>query len=450
MKKILLSATAAVTALSLYAEGYQVNTLSTKQIGMAHTGVAMHLGAESMYFNPAGLGFLDKTVELTGSFNAVIPHASAKIDGTTYKTAHTVATPLMVNAAFSIYDNFKAGVSFYTPYGSNIDWTENWPGSVLNQSVKLQVFSVQPTFAWRITPKLSIGGGIAVSWGSVDLNKGLVNPATLDQVIGVMNKLTGSQLQPYGNVSPASVNLKGTANVTCGFNVGAMYDITDQVTVGASFRTQMNMKVDAGTASLTYADEQARQLLSTIDVINRTDFKAEMPCPWILSFGASYKPIPALTLAADARLTGWKAYKSLDIEFLDDRCAAFNQHIEKNYHNAWAVSVGAQYAVTDRLDVRAGVMVDATPVNDNYYNPETPGMTKIEPTVGLSFRPVSSLSIDLGFMYVAGLGADDVSCTYDDLVAGVMPQLNLPLKQTIKADYRVHAFTPSIGISYSF
>ncbi|MDE7459746.1 MAG: outer membrane protein transport protein, partial [Paramuribaculum sp.] len=45
------------------AEGYQVNTLSAKQLGMGHVGVAMKLGAESMLFNPAGLAFSDKTLD---------------------------------------------------------------------------------------------------------------------------------------------------------------------------------------------------------------------------------------------------------------------------------------------------------------------------------------------------------------------------------------------------
>lgn len=86
----------------------------------------------------------------------------------------------MVSAAFGIYDNLKAGITLYTPYGSSIDWTNNWPGAILNQSVKLSTFTVQPTVSWRIIPGLSVGAGLMVSWGSVNLNKGLVNPATMD------------------------------------------------------------------------------------------------------------------------------------------------------------------------------------------------------------------------------------------------------------------------------
>ena len=46
MKRILCAAVGAVMALSAVAEGYQVNTLSARQGGMAHTGVAQKLGAD--------------------------------------------------------------------------------------------------------------------------------------------------------------------------------------------------------------------------------------------------------------------------------------------------------------------------------------------------------------------------------------------------------------------
>ena len=78
------------------------------------------------------------------------------------------------------------------------------------------------------------------------------------------------------------------------------------------------------------------------------------------------------------------------------------------------------------------------------------GMTKIEPTVGLSFRPIDGFSIDFAFMYIAGVGLDNASCTYPDLLAAKFPALGLPVEKTFTADYRLHAFSPSIGVSYKF
>ncbi len=454
MNKFLLSAIAvAAVCGSAKAEGYQINSLSAKQIGMGHTGIALKLGAENMFFNPAGLAFMDKTFDISGSITGIIPTATATIDGKEYETDNGVSTPIGVHAAFSIYDNLKAGVSFYTPYGSAINWTDNWPGAVLSQNVKLKVFTIQPTVSWAITPRFSIGAGAMISWGSVDLNKGLVTASTMDKVLAMQ----GVDYS-FGQTTPASINLNGSAEIVAGLNVGAMFDVNEKITVGASYRTKMAMKVKAGDATVNYANEIAQNALgSTLDLINNANFKAEMPAPWVLGLGVSYKPIDRLTLAFDARLTGWHTYKTLDIEFLAEQLTPFNQNITKKYKNSWCYSVGGQFALTNRFDVRLGLMVDTTPVNDKYYNPETPGMTKIEPTAGFSFRPTPSLSIDLAFMYVAGLGADKVSCEYSDLLGKqILSQnpaasaLGFSPTGTIKADYKLHAFSPSIGISYSF
>ncbi|MCM1521935.1 MAG: outer membrane protein transport protein [Muribaculaceae bacterium] len=466
MRKLFIAALAALLGSgAAMAEGYQVNTLSAKQLGMGHTGIALPLGGESMFFNPAGMGFMDKTLDVSAAITGIQPSCTATVDGKKYETDCAMSTPFNVNAAFSIYPNLKAGISIYTPYGSSINWTENWPGSVLSQEVNLKVFTIQPTVAWKPIENLSIGAGLMVSWGTVDLNKGLVTAATMDKAIGVLQQLQ-PELQgvpPFGDVTPASVNLKGTTRMAFGVNIGAQYRINDQWRVGASWRSQQMMKVKAGEASVKYANQAAQLVLGeTLDLINQANFKAQMPACWVLGFGVAYKPIERLTIAADARLTGWHAYKKLDIEFLAEQLQAYNQNIEKRYKNSWTYSVGAQYEVTRRFDARLGLMIDTTPVNKEFYNPETPGMTKIEPTIGLSFRPVKGLSIDLAFMYIHGCGAKNTSCEYTDLLGATMIQKMSAIglgneaqkmfspTATFRADYKLHAFAPSIGVSYSF
>ena len=482
MKRTIIAALAAAAVMSANAEGYQINSLSAKQIGMGHTGVALKLGAESMFFNPAGMAYMNKVLDLSGSITGIMPTCTATIDGKDYVTDNGVATPLGLHAAFSIYDNLKAGVSFYTPYGSSINWTDNWPGAVLNQNVKLKMFSIQPTVAWAITDKFSIGAGLMVSWGKVNLNKGLVSAETANKAVAITNQLqkmanpNAPEAPSFGNTTPASVNLMGTADIVLGVNIGAMYNIDEKWTVGASYRSQMKMKVKAGDAHLFYVNVQAEQMLgSSLNMLNEANFKAEMPAPWVLSLGVSYKPISKLTLAFDARLTGWNVYKSLDIEWLSEQLVDYNQYITKKYKNSWCFSLGAQYAVTDRFDARLGLMIDTTPVNKDFYNPETPGMTKIEPTCGISFRPIPALSIDLGFMYVHGCGVKNVQCEYADLLgqqlpgivtkqltpmlgeqgaaamsASLMQKFGVESTGNLKGNYKLHAFSPSIGISYSF
>ncbi len=494
MKKLLLSLAAMATvALGASAEGYQVNSLSAKQNGMGHTGTALKLGAESMFFNPGALTFMDKTFEVSGSITATASHARATIDGKDYTTDSKISTPLNIAAAFRIYDNLYGGLMFYTPYGSSINWTKNWPAAVLNQSVDLKVYAVQPTMSWRLTPNFSIGAGIVVAWGSVNLNKGLVDAGQLDQLMQLnaagnklKNLLMGEQLPEqfpvFGNVSPASAHLTGNSQVAVGFNVGAFYDINAKWSVGLTFRSKMDMHVKAGVVEVDYANEFAEQILQAeLNNLNSTNFDASMPCPWVLAAGVSFKPIEKLTLAFDAQLNGWKTYKSLDIAFAEQ--SQFDQHLVKDYKNATTWHLGGQYAVTPRLDLRAGLMVDFTPCNKQHYNPETPGTTRILPGAGLSFRPIKGLSIDFAFNYLTGLKVKGAKGEYDNFLAakydeglatynatlatpvapGVtvgqylaaqgieMPQFQpMQKKCTIIGDYKIHAFIPSIGFSYSF
>jgi len=427
----------AASAIGANAEGYQVNTLSARQNGMGHTGTALKLGAESMILNPAGLAFEEHAIDFQGSVTGIFAHGTATVDNTKYKTSNGPSTPMAFNLGFKVYDNFAAGVSFYTPYGSGIKWGDNWPGAVLNQSVDLKAFTIQPTLAWEIIPGLSIGAGAMITWGNVDLNKGLVTDTSL-------NGLLASMGNPYRfEDTPASVNLVGRAATTVGFNVGAMWDISSKVTVGVSYRSKMTLKVKSGDASLRYANEVAQSLLQEkLNVLNEANFAAEMPAPAVLNFGVAYKPIEKLQLAADAQLTFWNVYKKLEIDFLSETLKPYNQNLTKNYSNSWTFRLGAEYELTERFDIRAGLMIDTTPVNDEHYNPETPGMTKIEPSVGFSFSPLKNFAIDASLLYVAGLGKDNASCTYPDFLSGSLAKFT--------ADYKVHSWCPAIGFRINF
>lgn len=475
--KTIASALTLCAALTASAEGYQINTLSARQNGMGHVGTAMHLGSESQIFNPAGLTSLEKNLEITGSFTGIIATASASnityansglqtMDGRylipasthhydqTFTTDNSMSTPLSATIGFSITDKIKAGLAFYTPYGSGINWTDNWPGAVLNQSVSLKTFTVQPTVAWQPVKGLSVGVGLMITWGNVNLNKGLVDPLSFNAMQKLL--LPAEYYYEYSPTTiPASINLNGSASVAAGANVGVMWDINPKWTVGFSYRSKMMMKVKAGDASLSYANEHAATILNgSLGIINNSQFKAAMPCAAVYNFGVSYKPIENLIVAFDAQLTGWSAYKSLDIEFLDQALSAYNQHIEKNYRDSWTFHLGAEYGVNDRFDVRAGLMIDTSPVSATHYNPETPGMTKIEPSAGISFSPVKNFTIDASLMYVAGLGAKNRSCTYPDVILNSIGQrvntLVYPATNTFTADYHVHSWCPSIGFTLNF
>lgn len=86
-------------------------------------GTAMKLGAESMHFNPAGLGFLDKQVDISVGVTGVFSQASFEDKANNYKhdSKTGTSTPMYAYAGFKVYDRFAAGISLTNPYGSAID-----------------------------------------------------------------------------------------------------------------------------------------------------------------------------------------------------------------------------------------------------------------------------------------------------------------------------------------
>lgn len=485
MKKVLAAVVAALAALSAAAEGYQVNSFSARQTGMGHTGVALKLGAESQLFNPAAMAFTDKTLDVSAGMSAIKASAYCKHEGTQWETSNKISTPFNFAASFHVYEELYAGITLYTPYGSSINWGKAWPGATLNESVSLQVFTVQPTLAWRASEKFSIGAGLMISWGNVNLSKGLLTWDMASKLgdIAWQAAALQSQLIPGSphpgekpaepadkNIPPASVNLSGTSDLALGFSVGLMYNINEKWTLGASLRSEMDMKVKKGDAAVSYDASPFLQnvLRESLDEMSSTNFSASMPCPYVFTVGAAYRPLGNLEIAADVQLNGWASYDYLDIKFAG--LSKFDQKIKKNYRDAMTFHLGAQWGVTKKLDLRAGLMIDLSPCDTDYYNPETPAMTKIEPSIGLTFRPTKRLAIDLAFMYIKGMGVKGATGRIDqksfaqaystavDKYNSVVTPLGLPaypkadVPETVdfKADYAVHAIVPAIGLSYSF
>jgi len=475
MRNVIVMACMAIMPLTYAAaEGYLVNAQSAKQSGMGHVGTAMKLGSESMHFNPAAMVFMDKNIDLSAGVSGVFSSGKYKnlSDGYSVKTDSKVSTPLFLYAGFKIYDNLAAGVMLNTPYGSSIKWGNDWEGAHLIQDISLKVFNIQPTISWKITNRLSVGAGLMMEYGSINLDRALIAPGAMS---GLANKLftanpaleklvpqeSKAVIAKYDNVSAASVGLTGDAGIRMGYNVGAMFDVNDKITIGASYRSKVTAKVKEGEVNVNYANElEFKELLKSVNSLlgklpqgsgvpteievpslDNGTFSAELPLPSVLSAGITYYPTNRWTVSGEVQFNGWGTYKMLMIKFNpDEELGKYNISAPKKYKNSRTYRLGGQYAATKRLDVRMGAYFDETPVKDDYLNPETPSMNKLGLSAGLSFRPLSGLSVDVAFSYITGFGRNG-SYTDKDL---------LGQPRTFGGHYNIAALMPSIGLSYAF
>ena len=460
MKKFFLSLLVSGMILPVFAEGYQVNVLSTKQTGMGHVGTGMKLGAESMHFNPAGLVFMDNAFDFSAGVSAVMANAKYTKGDYSEKTDNPFSTPVYVYAGFRIYDNFAAGIAFTTPYGSSLKWPKDWKGSNLIQDISLRSYVIQPTFSFKICDRLSIGAGLDLAIGKVELSRALFSPAEF-QLLG-----TGLEMNPnipeavkepivnaireIDGAVPVAATLNGKAKVRAGFNVGIMFDASEKVTLGLSYRSRIKMKVKTGEAELNYASLKIEQLFLqlgqlnpdiAVPPLNEGTFKAELPLPSNTTLGVSYRPTKRWEVAFDLQYVRWQAYDSLNVQFTQNVLNGYSIKAEKHYKNTFIARVGGRFSATERLDVRAGIYFDQSPIRSDNYNPETPGMNKMGFSTGLSFEPVENFQIDFAFLYIQGFCRNG-SYNFTNVVT--------KQNEVFSGRYHSNAYTASLGLAYKF
>lgn len=250
-----------------------------------------------------------------------------------------------------------------------------------------------------------------------------------------------------------AARLEGSANVAVGVNAGILWDITDQWSVAMSYRSRMNMKVNSGHATMNI-DPTAAALIQQlgqlkpgtelIPALDKGTFRTELPLPTTVTWGVSFRPTKRWELAVDLQWVGWSAYKDLNVSFNEKELGIKDIYSVKNYSNTLAFRFGGQYRATDFLTARMGMYVDESPVSSDYLNPETPSMTKVAYTAGLSLRPTRFMSVDLAYCYVSSADPERTgSYPVYDYTSG-------SLEEVFSGNYKLHAHVFSVGVRFSF
>lgn len=418
MRKLFSLSLLTLASATMFAGGYRVSIQGQKQLAMGHTGVAVVNSAEVAFFNPAGMSFLDKKFNLSVGGNALF--AKTRFQSSQFnQTAATdnVGTPFSLYATYKINDWVSAGLAVYTPYGSSVEWNQDWAGAHLVNNIDLQAIFIQPTISFKIEDKFSIGGGPIFVQGSVNFNRNLTPNPVLSN-----------------NGSGTDVTLDATGISATGYNIGMMFKLTNQVMLGLDYRSEIIMEARGGSAN--FADVPAIASAS----FTNTTFSADLPLPAEITAGISYRPTDKWLFAFDYNYTKWDVYKSLDVDFDNTLPTSVNP---RNYKNASTYRLGAQYQANNKFTFRAGWYFDESPVQDGYFAPETPRNDSNGYTGGLTYQVNSKLGIDLSFLYLHFDQVDNSYDYFDD------PTTTTGLS-SFGGTYKSSVFSPGIGITYGF
>lgn len=404
MKRRLLPLLAMIPFLAS-AGGFQVNLQGTKQTGMGHLGTSFYLGASSAYFNPAMMG-LDSTkwnFELGGS--AIIGSVAYQNQSTglVERTDNPVGTPFYFYGTYNINEKWAAGLAVYTPFGNSVDWEDGWSGRYLIEDISLSAIFIQPTVSYNINEMISVGAGFTYVIGNVDISRDLATP--------------------IGN--EADVNLQGDAN-GFGFNAGIYVQATEKLSVGLTYRSQVDIELEGGDVDFTVDPALAAAFPDQ-------EFDSELPLPSTISLGLAYEVNEKWLVSVEGNYVGWDAYESLDFDFNQNTSSLDDSENPRNYESQLIIRAGAQYTASEKLMVRGGVYYDPSPITDEYFNPETPNTDNLGLTLGGSYNFNSNFTLDASFLFINGFERES---EYQPSGFG--------------GKYRAMSFIPGLGLNYKF
>ena len=403
----LLFAISIITPACYNAQGFQVNLQGQKQQGMGGAGTAFMQDATSLFFNPGGASFVNGNSIVLG-VTATFARG-AFLDANTNQVSRTnspVSTPVAAYGIFEIKDSskLKLGLAVYTPFGSTVQWEDNWTGRFALTRLELRAIFFQPTVSYRITKKIGIGVGFVYATGKVNLQKDI------------------PLIDKDGNYGHAE--LSGKAN-GYGFNAGVYFQPFQKLSIGLTYRSKVNMEVKDGDATFNVPE-------SVTASFPNGKFTSKLPLPSVLTLGLAYKINQKFNVALDINYVGWKAYDTLAFDYESNTTSLIDTKSARMYKNTFAFRAGAQYKIDSHFAARIGLAYGITPVQNGYVTPETPDANRVNYTAGIGYEFGKHFEIDASFLFTH------------------LKRTDTNIETNLSGTFKTNVIAPGISIGYKF
>ncbi len=377
------------------ASGFALIENSASGQGNAYAGAAAHTNdASAVYFNPAGMMRLEGD-QLVFAGHFVSPDSSFSNNGSVNSSTVGGGPIAGINDdggfdalvpnfywVTSIDDSMNFGLGVNSPFGLAIKYNDTWAGRYHAVESDLKIININPSVGYRVNDQLTVGGGLDLMLADVTLSSAVDFAALLGQTPGTDDgfvELTGDNLS-----DPAY-----------GFNFGLQYDLSDRTTLGASYRSEVDVDVD-GDADFS-VPASAALLVATGRFID-TGLKASITLPASLSLSVAHD-IDDITFLADITWTGWSSFDELRIKF--DNASQPDGVTTESWDDTLRYSVGLDYQYSPTVTLRGGIAFDETPVpSPERRTPRLPGNDRTWLSFGASYVLDETLSIDIGYSHL--------------------------------------------------
>ncbi|MBI3184323.1 MAG: outer membrane protein transport protein [Myxococcales bacterium] len=381
-----------LAAGAAHAAGFALDTHGARATGMA-TAVASQIDdASAAFYNPAGLA-QGKRLELMLGDTLILPTIQVVGPSGTPTTISGMSPPPHLFAAYGITEELSAGLGVFAPFGASSKWPADWEGRQRTLVSSLQVFTVNPELAYRPHESVRAGVGLQVVRSAVVLERGT------DFVD-----------------STGTVTLGGATWGT-GFNAGVQATVVPELlSLGVSYRSPVTLAF-AGGVQFTGVPVELSSRMKDQGV------STQITLPDVVMAGVSSKPMKGLTVAFDVNYFAWSKFQELAFTFDDPD---LNSSLQKRWRDTINFHLGAEYAVSDELQVRIGGVFDPTPSPADTLTPDIPDADRIKVAAGAGYR-FDAFAADLGYQLVLLNSTTSTSPFFPATYSGMAHVLGLTL-----------------------
>lgn len=359
------------------AAGFQLLEQNASGIGNAYAGsAAVAENASTIFFNPAGMTQL-KDREVSAGLSIVRPTFKFKNDGSSVGTLANAGNggdagswAFLPNAymSWALTKDLYLGIGFGAPFGLMTEYNNPWVGGAHALKFDIKTYNINPSIAWRVNEKVSLGAGINYQRMEVEYAR-LVSSSALAPALG----LTTATLSASDN--------------SWGWNVGALFTLSPATKVGVSYRSKIKHELEGRLQPSGPAAPAIGTRSATADV--------ELPDSFILSVAQNLND--KWEMLGDISWTGWSSIPAVNIV----PSSGAVEKLDTQFRDTWRYALGANYRYTDNVKLKFGIAYDQTPVASAQHRlVSLPDNNRTWFSTGAQIKLDKDAKLDLGVAYL--------------------------------------------------
>lgn len=347
-----------------HAAGFALIEQNASGLGNAYAGqAAVAQDASTVFFNPAGLTRIEgRQVVVAG--HLILPSAKFTADPASTLAANGNGGDAGLAAfvpnfyyAMEIKPDLKFGLGVNAPFGLATEYDVPWAGQTEAVKSDLKTYNINPSLAWKLNERLSLGVGL--NWQRIE--------AELTQGMN-------------GALAPPIATMQGDDS-SWGWNAGLLWSPDGATRVGLAYRSQIKHELEGTLAPANFPIVADVTLPETVS----------------LSF---FRPVnPAWDVLADITWTGWKSFDELRVRHAVS--GATLSLVDESWKNTWRYSLGVNYHASSKITWRGGLAYDQAPVPDAVHRtPRIPDADRTWLAIGGQYRISPKSSLDFGYAHL--------------------------------------------------